>query len=312
MQTIGQPRHNPLQARKLAVEISPEAFEFLQIAEVLGLHHLVEFLVVSGVIKILRQVRPWPVGPDGHHPILALLGWVALAHFLLAVDFLGIAIRFAVLHITGHFGGLRLVSALLTVFALLFLGRITVIIIAVIIAAVARVFRLSEIKFAQQIERQILKSALIIDFLHQCVHRISRIIHDPVAQHVDRGRRSLWNSLSGQFFAQQKRQSPVNRHFFLVLCPGDRVSAHPHHQRGIKVFADTGEIVRAERLVTHLFNGVITGPRNRLWRSTGGMRGFAVMFQLEGETIGKSARLCGLIGGQVAPGQRHAEILARG
>ena len=85
--------------------------------------------------------------------------------------------------------------------------------------------------------------------------------------------------------------------------------AEDRHQR-VEVGADAAIAVGAQRLVADLLDRVVAGPRNRLGRRVAAVQRGVVMPQLERKTVGKAARLGHLFGRQVAPGQRHAKVLA--
>ena len=207
---------------------------------------------------------------------------------------------------------MRLVSALLLVLALLFLGRFAILFIAAIIAAILGVFGLGEVEIAQQIKRNVLKAALIGQPFGKRINIAACLFLDPFADHINRRRSSLGNGLAGQLFAQKQRQSALNRDFAFVLRPSDRISAHAHHERGVEIALDAGEIVGAKRLISDLLNRIIASPRNRFWRSAIGVHNLVVMAQFERKTIGKAARFLGLSLGQFAARQWHTKILARG
>src|SRR5439155_10801184 len=57
LQPIGKPRHHTLQMRELLVEVAAQPLELLRLAQVLGVHHLVELADERTILRTARLVR---------------------------------------------------------------------------------------------------------------------------------------------------------------------------------------------------------------------------------------------------------------
>ena len=313
LEPVRELRDDALQAGQLAIEIGAQAVELLRIAQFGRFDFLVEPVGEGGVVKPFGYVGLRAVGAHGRVGSFAVLARFAVLHFLFGRQFaVRIAFAFAFGHLACDLGPLRIgVAFALFVAGLVFLLALVVLAVLVI-ARIGRIGRTGEIELAQHVERKLLERRLVGEALGQAGELLARPFLDEIANQRHSDRRALRHRFAGQVLAEHQRQSGLQRHFGRIVCPHDRIGRRAHLRRRVEVRLDPAEPVRAQRLVTHLFDRVVTCPRNRFGRSGASMKAGIVVTQLERVAIGETARFGDLVGGQVAARQGHAEPVAAG
>ena len=130
----------------------------------------------------------------------------------------------------------------------------------------------------------------------------------PELSFFDASLRHLRNRFASQLFTQHQRKCGLQRHFALILRPGDRVRSGSQFGCRIQVRTDTAEIIGTQSLVPCLLDCIIAGACRSLWWGILHMHGLIMMAQLQRETIGKATRLCHLLFRQISRRKRHAKI----
>ena len=313
LQAVGEPRDDALQTGQLAVEIGPQPVQFLVIAQLGRLDHLVELVGIGLVVEVFRQVGPRAVRADGLHALAIVVRRVAVGHFLLALDvLLGIAIGLAVGDFAARIAFLRLGLALvLFVGVLVLLGRFAVVLVPVVGAAIVRRIRQGQFQMAEHVERQVLEGPLVVERVGKAVHVGADLGEDIAAHHVHARLCAVGHGFARQCLAQHQRKRGRQRHLVRLARLGDGVGRGAQFERGVEIAANAVIAVAADRFVADPLDRVVAGARDRLGRRALGVQRLVVMAQLQREAVGKAARLGRLVARQVAARQGHAKVLAR-
>ncbi len=279
LQPVGQPRDHALQARQLAVEIGAQPVELFIVAQLGGFDLLVEFLGIGLVVEAFGKVGPRAIGADGLHALLAIVRRIAIGHFLFALDVLvGVALGLAIGDFRTGIGGIGFGPALVFLVGfVLVLGVLALLVLAIL--GIGRFGGLGQrqVEIAQDVERQVLEGALVVEHIGQPVHVGADLGEDILAHQINRRAGAFGHRFAGQRLAQHQRQRGGQWDIARRLGAYDRIGRGAHFDRRVEIAANAGIARGADRFVADLFDRVVTGARDRFGRRALAMQRFAVM-----------------------------------
>ena len=312
LEPVGEPGDDMLQPGQLAVEIGPQTVELFGIAQLGRGDFLVELARIDLVFEIVGNVGPVAVRAHGHHALFAVVASVVAVAVLFRELALAILVGVAFGHFGGGFGALlrRLVARVFLVGIVL--GRLALVLVAFVVGIFGRTIDpLDQIELTQHLDRKILKRLLVVELVGKRREIAAGALVDEIANEIDALLRALGDRLTGERLAHHQRNGGGERHVARFDRAGDRVTGGAQLGRSGEVLAHTCKALRAQRLVADLLDRIIHRARHRIAGSARIVQRIVVQADLECETIGKAARFGGLLGRQLPPGQRHAEVLAR-
>ena len=252
------------------------------------------------------------VRAHGHHALFTLVARIVAVAVLFGQLALAILVGVAFGHFGGGFGALlgRLVARVFLVGIVL--GRFALVLVAVLVRIVGRAVRaFDQVELAQHLDREVLKRLLVVKLVRQRREIAASALLHELADQIDALLRAARDRSAGQRLAHHQRYGGGERHVARFGGAGDRVAGGAQLGRSGEVLANACKALRAERLVADLLDRVIDRARNRIARRARIVQRIVVQADFEREAIGKAACFGGLFGRQLAPRQRHAEVLAR-
>ena len=279
LQPVGQPRDHALQARQLAVEIGAQPVELFIVAQLGGFDLLVEFLGIGLVVEAFGKVGPRAIGADGLHAFLAIVRRIAIGHFLFALDVLvGVALGLAIGDFRTGIGGIGFGPALVFLVGfVLVLGVLALLVLAILGIGRFGGFGQRQVEIAQDVERQVLEGALVVEHIGQPVHVGADLGKDILAHQINPRAGAFGHRFAGQRLAQHQRQRGGQRDIARRRGAYDRIGRGAHLDRRVEIAANARIARGADRFVADLFDRVVTGARDRFGRRALAMQRFAVM-----------------------------------